>query len=110
MEKLINEKVVNVKYGIGEIIGIVGENKIIVGFDKLTEYKKFIYPDAFENFLSFENNLLQTEALEKIEVKKKKVKEEREEKIIEIVKKSKRKSKKWLNEFKKRGTGGNGRI
>lgn len=97
MENLINEKVVNVKYGIGEIIGIVGEDKIIVGFDKLTEYKKFIYPDAFESFLRFENTLLQTEALEKIEAKRKRIEEDLEEKIIELAKeckKSKRKSKK----------------
>lgn len=52
---MINEKVSHKKYGIGEIIE-VKDDKISVIFEEGQEKKSFKYPEAFENFLSAQDN------------------------------------------------------
>ena len=69
MEELLNKKVKHIKFGVGTIIGIVDNNKIIVEFDEEAENKKFQYPEVFESFLKFHNSSLQEDIIKKLEEK-----------------------------------------
>ena len=84
MNELINQKVKHIRFSTGKVIGIVGEDKIIVEFDSLERNLKFKYPEAFEKFLEFENKSLQEKALKQLEEKKALIKKEIEEKILEL--------------------------
>ncbi|WP_300384197.1 hypothetical protein [Clostridium sp.] len=81
MEKMLNEKVENKKYGIGTIID-TNDNKIIVRFKDLEEEKIFKYPDAFDGFLTFENKELEGRAIKDIKDKKNRLAIERAEKML----------------------------
>lgn len=71
MEKLINKKVIHKNFGMGIIIETINhETGIIVKFDALSESKKFQFPEAFENFLRFEDESLQEESITLLKEKK----------------------------------------
>ncbi len=84
MEELLNEKIMHIKFGVGLIIGVVGDEKIIVEFDKLAENKKFEYPNVFECFIKFENTLLQENALKQLQDKKVRIAKEKDERRLEF--------------------------
>ena len=81
MEKMLNEKVENRKYGVGTIVDII-DNKITVRFEGLEEGKIFKYPDAFDGFLKFENKTLEEKALKDIKDKKNILAIEKAEKML----------------------------
>jgi uncharacterized 2Fe-2S/4Fe-4S cluster protein (DUF4445 family) len=81
MEKMLNEKVKNKKYGVGTIVDI-GDSKITVRFQELAEEKIFKYPDAFDGFLKFENKVLEGKALKDIKDKKNSLAIEKAEKML----------------------------
>ena len=84
MEELLNEKIIHIKFGVGFIVGVVGDEKIIVEFDELAENKKFEYPNAFECFIKFENTLLQENALKQLQDKKLRIAKEKDERRLEF--------------------------
>lgn len=75
-----NEKVVHIKFGSGTIIE-ENDKHIRVQFDSADGDKLFIYPDAFEKYLQFNNKAMQTEAEKQIETIKKEHEENRKEKL-----------------------------
>ena len=81
MEKMLNEKVENKKYGVGTIVDII-DNKITVRFEGLEEEKIFKYPDAFDGFLKFENKTLEEKSLKDIKDKKNTLAIEKAEKML----------------------------
>jgi hypothetical protein len=81
MEKMLNEKVENKKYGVGTIVDII-DNKITVRFEGLEEEKIFKYPDAFDGFLKFENKTLEEKSLKDIKDKKNSLAIEKAEKML----------------------------
>ena len=94
MEKMLNEKVENKKYGIGTIVD-VGDNKITVRFAEVEE-KVFKYPDAFDGFLKFENKNLEVKAIKDIKDKKDRVAIEKAEKMIKNAEEDEEKRKEKL--------------
>lgn len=95
MEKMLNEKVENKKYGTGTIVN-TGDSKITVKFQELEEEKIFKYPDAFDGFLKFENKTLEGKALEDIKNKKDRLAIEKAEKMIVDAKEDEEKRKEKL--------------
>lgn len=81
MEKMLNEKVENKKYGMGTIVN-TNDNKFIVRFEEIEEEKMFKYPDAFDGFLKFENKTLEVKALKDIKDKKDGIAIDKAEKMI----------------------------
>ena len=55
---MLNETVRHIKYGLGKVAE-VDQNHIWVSFSGEAGTKLFLYPDAFERFLSFESQGLQ---------------------------------------------------
>ena len=83
--QIVGEKVIHKAFGEG-IVTDYKEDHISVYFNKITDEKKFVYPDAFEKFLAFESSDLQDRALAVLTQKNKRRQEERlkkqEEKFI----------------------------
>lgn len=84
MEELLNEKIIHIKFGVGIIVDVVDNEKIIVEFDELAENKKFEYPDAFECFIKLKNNLKQENTLKQLLDKKVRIAKEKEERRLEF--------------------------
>ena len=82
---MLNEKVKNIKYGVGTIVG-TDDNKITVKFEEVIEEKIFKYPEAFEGFLKFENNILEEKALEDLKEKNERLAIEKREKRLKDAK------------------------
>ena len=95
MERMLNEKVENKKYGIGTIVDIK-DSKLTVRFQELEAEKIFKYTDAFDGFLKFENKSLEEEAVKDIKDKKDKLAIERTEKMISDAKEDEEKRKEKL--------------
>ncbi|WP_367942775.1 hypothetical protein [Enterocloster citroniae] len=72
---MLNETVRHIKYGLGKVAE-VDQNHIWVSFSGEAGTKLFLYPDAFERFLSFEFQGLQEEALSALAAAGAKKKEE----------------------------------
>lgn len=83
MKSLINENVEHIRFGKGLIIGEEAD-RITVEFPDAIGNKRFQFPDAFEQFLRFEENSLQEESLNMIESKKQKLEEEKEKRRLEL--------------------------
>lgn len=77
MKVLLNKYVEHIKYGRGMIIK-EDTGKITVEFHKEKGNKKFLYPEAFEHFLKFEDSILQEESLLLLQSKTKLIAEEKE--------------------------------
>lgn len=58
MEFLVNERVMHSKFGAGSIVEEPGE-RIIVRFQENDTVRHFMFPEAFESFLRFEDEGLQ---------------------------------------------------
>lgn len=84
MESLINEIVINRKFGRGSIVEIIENDKIVIKFDTIEENKKFQYPDGFECFLKFEKLELQDKALEELNEKRELLRREQEERYLQF--------------------------
>jgi len=82
MESLMNEYVEHKKYGHGLIIGEETGN-ITVKFDSQTGNRIFQFPEAFEQFLVFQNELLEEKCLILLQAKKEQLAEENERKRLE---------------------------
>jgi len=82
---MIGNLVSHVKYGKGKIVEIEGKY-ITVTFEKLLESKLFLYPDAFSDFLVFENSKMQEKADADLVIlgKKRKIVENEKRKLIEV--------------------------
>jgi len=65
---MLNRKVNHFKFGYGFIYELE-EEKVVVQFD-MGDRKTFKYPDSFEQFMEFDNKVLQDETMEKIKLKK----------------------------------------
>ena len=78
MKSIVNEKVEHVKYGGGKIIS-EESGKIVVEFKNDITKKMFLFPDAFYEFLKFDNKTLQEEYVKLAQDKKKRLDEEAEE-------------------------------
>ena len=91
MDSLMNEKVTHRKYGSGNIVE-VNDKIIMVKFDEIEDAKKFIYPDSFDGFMTFENKKLQTATIRVLEMEKAKreVEEERKKQEFEKIDEEKR--------------------
>ena len=74
--QIVGEKVIHKVFGKGIVIDYKDDH-ISVYFNKITDEKKFVYPDAFEKFLTFESSDLQDRALAILSEKNKKRQEER---------------------------------
>lgn len=76
---LINKEVTHKRFGRGNV---VKQNDSIIEIHFATENKKFVYPDAFENFLKLHDkstaNTLE-KVIQKKEIERKKVEQEKEE-------------------------------
>jgi len=77
MDCLVNTNVTHRKYGKGNII-LVNDKILIIKFDEIEEYKKFIYPDSFDGFMTFQNKKLQDDAIRLLEIEKAKKRDEAE--------------------------------
>ena len=95
IEEMLNEKVKNIKYGVGTIVG-TDDNKITVKFEEVIEEKIFKYPDAFEGFLNFENNILEEKVLEDLRAKNERLAIEKREKMIRNAKEDEERKKEKL--------------
>lgn len=82
MKALINEYVDHIKFGRGMIVG-EDTGRISVEFTKPAETKMFQLPEAFEQFLKFEDSSLQDECLLLIQNKKQQKAEELEQRRLE---------------------------
>jgi len=83
MKSLINENVEHITFGKGLIIEEeIG--KITVEFHNQVGNKRFQFPDAFEQYLRFEESSLQAESLTMIESKKQKLEDEKEKRRLEL--------------------------
>lgn len=85
MKSLINENVEHITFGKGLIIE-EETGKITVEFHNQVGNKRFQFPDAFEQYLRFEESSLQEESLFMIESRRQKLEEEREIKRLELMK------------------------
>lgn len=54
LKELLKTKVIHKKFGVGEVIKVEGMH-LYVQFTKVPDIKKFLYPDAFDGFLTIEN-------------------------------------------------------
>ncbi|MDF2944554.1 MAG: hypothetical protein K0S01_3412 [Herbinix sp.] len=79
MKSLMNEYVEHKKFGRGLIVG-EEEGKIKVEFGSHSGNKIFQLPDAFEQFLEFDDKSLQEESLMLVQAKKQLIAEESERK------------------------------
>jgi len=88
---LMNTNVTHKKYGIGEIIE-VNDKIIIIKFDECEDIKKFIYPDSFDGFMTFQNKKLQDDTMRLLETEeaKKRVEEELKRQEFEKIEEEKR--------------------
>jgi len=88
---LLNTNVTHKKYGKGNIVE-VNDKIIIIKFDKLEEVKKFIYPDSFNGYMTFENTKIQNETMRLLETEeaKKRVEEELKRQDYEKIEEEKR--------------------
>lgn len=69
MNHLKNETVTHRKYGNGTIVE-VKDRVLMIKFKKIEDTKKFLYPDSFEGFMTFQNENLQEDVIKLIERKK----------------------------------------
>ncbi|MEN6350999.1 MAG: hypothetical protein ABFD08_16590 [Syntrophomonas sp.] len=75
--ELTNEKVIHVKFGTGVITS--NQNRIIrIQFDESPEEKMFIYPDAFERFLKFQNPILEEKVQSELKIRNDQIAMEKE--------------------------------
>ena len=74
---LMDESITHIKFGKGNIVE-VNDKIIIIKFDKINDIKKFIYPDSFDGYMTFQNEKLQDDTMRLLETKnaKKRVEEE----------------------------------
>ena len=63
-----NKKVLHIKFGTG-IVKSNSDRVIEIQFDDSSEERRFIYPDAFERFLRFQDPLLNDEVQNKIKTR-----------------------------------------
>lgn len=85
---LTNEKVIHVKFGTGVITS--SQNRIIrIQFDEADEEKMFIYPDAFERFLKFQNALLEERVQNELTIRNEQIALEKEKDRIASEKREK---------------------
>lgn len=104
MDILKNETVIHRKYGNGTIVE-VNDRFLIIKFETLEDAKKFLYPDSFEGFMTFQNGNLQEEAIRLIDMKKADKKSLEEFKIQEYERrKEERRSEKLDMQKKQRKT------
>ncbi len=82
MKLLVNEYVEHKKFGRG-LITNEEKGKITVDFDSQIGNKIFLFPDAFEQFLEFEDKSLQEESLTLVQDKKRLLTVENERKWLE---------------------------
>ena len=83
---LINETVQHTKFGSGATVEIE-QGRVVVKFAEQQEEKSFVFPDAFENFLKFDNSLIQKDVLKQLRQKKEQVALEKNIKMQENMKK-----------------------
>jgi hypothetical protein len=100
MRSIVHEYVEHKKYGRGRIIS-EDIGKITVEFISQFEKKLFQFPDAFEQFLKFEDQSLEEECLLLLQSKKQEIEEEQERKLLES-KKLNEERKKEESESKKK--------
>jgi len=99
-DSLMDKKVTHRKYGKGNIIEV--NDKIIkVKFDKFESIKKFIYPDSFDGYMTFENKELQVETMRLLETEEAKKRVEEELKRQEYEKKEEEKRNESNDKLKK---------
>jgi hypothetical protein len=79
--KLLNEKVTHKKYGYG-MITCEMDNKVDIQFESTESKKCFVFPDAFEKFLTLENQDLQNECIAIYKLKQELYSKELEEKRL----------------------------
>ena len=94
---MIGKLVSHVKYGKGKIAKLEGKY-ITVAFEKLNENKLFLYPDAFSDFLVFENSNTQEKADADLVIlgEKRKIEENEKRKLIEVHDKQRKNAKSEL--------------
>ena len=80
--QIIDEIVIHKVWEKGTIIKVDGAY-ITIHFDKIQDDKSFIYPDAFEKFLTFEKDSLQATAEKAVSDKQQKLQQEREKREAE---------------------------
>ena len=97
---LMDKNVTHRKYGKGNIFEV--NDKIIkVKFDKFEGIKKFIYPDSFNGYMTFENKELQVETMRLLETEEAKKRVEEELKRQEYEKKEEEKRNESNDKLKK---------
>ena len=101
MKSLKNNYVVHKRFGRGMIIG-EDTGKVTVEFDSQTENKIFQFPDAFEQFLKFEDKSLQEESLILVQAKKQQKIERNARKRLELEKQEAGRKEEELKEKKKK--------
>jgi hypothetical protein len=90
IDDLLNEEVTHIKFGNGVILST--ENRIIrIQFHDLNQQKTFIYPDAFERFLKFQNPALDKKVKQELKIKNAQIALEMEKDRIE----ADRREKEW---------------
>ncbi len=74
---MMNEKITHTIFGKGAVISIE-DNYLTILFDN-SKYgeKVFVYPDSFEQFLSFDNSILQEQTSDALKLKQKIAKDEK---------------------------------
>lgn len=82
LKNIVGEKVKHKSLGIGNVT-LLEDSYIYVRFSMNAKEMKFCFPDAFENFLSFEKPELQKHACDLIERKRQKEKMEKEKQAEE---------------------------
>jgi hypothetical protein len=92
----MNEYVEHKKYGRGLIIR-EESGRVTVEFETKFGMKMFQFPEAFEDFLMFENQTLQEECLVLRQAKKQQIAEENERKHEETLRQEKEKKKEVLD-------------
>ncbi|CAH1059231.1 hypothetical protein [Paenibacillus pseudetheri] len=55
---LFDEPVIHINFGIGRVLN-VDNGRIAVAFTNQSEQKKFLYPEAFDEFLKMRNPVIQ---------------------------------------------------